>query len=58
MPHHERVHAEEMAKHLLCRVGWHKWVRHVNDSHQAYRTCRRCNKHDDNEGAVMPIDWH
>ena len=48
-----------MAKHLLCRVGWHKWVKHVNDSHQAYRTCRRCNKHDDNEGAVMmPIDWH
>ncbi|MGY2873127.1 hypothetical protein ACVW00_000317 [Marmoricola sp. URHA0025 HA25] len=47
-----------MAKHLLCRIGMHKWSKRVNDSGQPYLTCVRCGKHDDNEGAAAPLGWN
>jgi len=53
-----QVHAGLMAKHLLCRIGLHKWSKRVNDSGQPYLTCVRCGKHDDNEGAAAPLGWN
>lgn len=53
-----QVHAEQMAKHLLCRIGLHKWSKRVNDSGQPYLTCLRCGKHDDNEGGAAPLGWN
>jgi hypothetical protein len=34
--------------HLLCRVGWHRWVkRRYEDSGEAYMKCSRCGKETD-----------
>ena len=53
-----RVQCGEMAKHLLCLVGMHKWIKRVNDSGQSYLTCARCGKHDDNAGSAAPLGWN
>lgn len=34
-------------KKLRCWVGWHRWVRHVNDEGQAYHRCADCEKFKD-----------
>jgi hypothetical protein len=47
-----------MTRDMRCLVGWHKWVKRVNDSGQAYLVCRRCQKQDDNEGAAAPLGWN
>ena len=46
-----------MAKRLLCRIGWHTWSKRVNDSGQAYLTCVRCGKHDDNDDLAAPLGF-
>jgi hypothetical protein len=47
-----------MAKHPLCWIGMHAYVKRVNDSNQAYLVCRRCGKHHDNEGSTVPLGWN
>ncbi len=46
-----------MAKRWRCRIGLHKWAKRVNDSGQAYLTCVRCGKHDDNDGGMAGLGW-
>jgi hypothetical protein len=36
-----------MAKSWLCRLRWHRWVKRVNDSGEAYIVCARCNRDGD-----------
>ena len=31
----------------LCRLGWHRWVKRVNDSGEPYIMCARCGKDGD-----------
>lgn len=50
-----RGHACEMAKPLLCRVGWHTWHKRTNDAGQSYLTCGRCGKYADNGRPTTPF---
>jgi hypothetical protein len=46
-----------MAKHVMCHIRLHKWIKRVNDAGQPYLVCARCGKHHDNEGAAAPLGW-
>jgi hypothetical protein len=34
-------------KPLLCRLGRHKWKRHMNEERKSFYCCERCNKTQD-----------
>jgi hypothetical protein len=34
-------------KKLRCRLGLHRWVRHVTDDGKSFRRCRDCDKYRD-----------
>jgi hypothetical protein len=33
-----------MSKPWTCRLGWHKWTRHVTEDGQPFLQCGRCDK--------------
>ena len=35
---------EGAAKKLRCRLGFHRWVRHLNDEGKTFRRCKDCQK--------------
>jgi hypothetical protein len=49
------VAAAAVAKKLRCWLGWHRWVRHVNDEAEAYFLCADCDKFRDSSNRDLDV---